>query len=67
MPAYARDGKVVCFFLAASKSDARYATFGFNDIARLDEAAMWPTAFAIVTLGEAEEKLIADLVRRVVT
>lgn len=67
MPAYARDGKVVCFFQAASKFDARYSTFGFNDIARLDEGTMWPTSFAIVTLGEAEEKLLADLVRRAVT
>lgn len=64
MPAYAKDGKVVCFFQAASKFQARYATFGFNDAAALDRGAMWPTAFALTTLGEAEEKKLRTLVRR---
>jgi uncharacterized protein YdhG (YjbR/CyaY superfamily) len=53
MPAYARDGKVVCFFQAAAKFDARYATFGFNDTANLDDGAMWPTAFALKELTDA--------------
>lgn len=64
MPAYAKDGKVVCFFQAASKFQARYATFGFNDAAALDRGAMWPTAFALTTLGEAEEKKLRTLIRR---
>jgi uncharacterized protein YdhG (YjbR/CyaY superfamily) len=64
MPAYARDGKVVCFFQAASKFDARYATFGFNDTANLDEGAMWPTAFALKELTDAEEKKISSLVKK---
>jgi uncharacterized protein YdhG (YjbR/CyaY superfamily) len=64
MPAYARDGKVVCFFQAASKFDARYATLGFNDTATLDDGAMWPTAFALKELTDAEEKKISALVKK---
>jgi uncharacterized protein YdhG (YjbR/CyaY superfamily) len=64
MPAYARDGKVVCFFQAAAKFDARYATFGFNDTANLDDGAMWPTAFALVELTSAAEEKIAALVKK---
>lgn len=67
MPAYAtpgRAGKVVCFFQAAAKFDARYATLGFNDVARLDDGSMWPTAFALTGLGEAEEARIRELVAR---
>lgn len=63
-PAYARDGKVVCFFQAAAKFGGRYATFGFNDVATLDDGPIWPTAFAVVKLTGKEEKQIADLVRR---
>ncbi|WP_459545390.1 iron chaperone [Nocardia sp. X0981] len=64
MPAYARDGKVVCFFQTAAKFKARYATLGFNDAARLDDGAMWPTAFALTELTAAEEARIGELVRR---
>ncbi|GAA1838568.1 DUF1801 domain-containing protein [Luedemannella flava] len=64
MPAYARDNKVVCFFQAAEKFKARYATLGFNDAANLDDGAMWPTAFALTTLTAAAEKKIAALVRK---
>ena len=64
MPAYARDGDVVCYFQAAAKFKARYATFGFNDRANLDEGAMWPVAFALKELGAAEEARIAALVKR---
>jgi len=67
MPAYKRDGKVVCFFQSADKFKARYATFGFTDEANLDKGAMWPSSFALVALGEAEEKKIAALVRRAVS
>ena len=63
MPAYARDGKVICFFQSADKFKARYATLGFNDEAKLDEGAMWPTSFALKELTPAEEKKIAALVR----
>jgi uncharacterized protein YdhG (YjbR/CyaY superfamily) len=67
MPAYANeDGKVVCFFQSAAKFKARYATFGFNDSANLDRGAMWPTAFALTELTEAEEKKIAALVKKAV-
>ena len=55
MPAYAKDGKVVCFFQSAEKFNSRYATFGFNDEANLDEGAMWPTSFALKELTAAEE------------
>jgi uncharacterized protein YdhG (YjbR/CyaY superfamily) len=67
MPAYAnQDGKVVCFFTAASKFNSRYATFGFNDDAHLDDGAMWPTSFALQELNEAAEKKIAALVKKAV-
>lgn len=64
MPAYARDGKVVCFFQAADKFKARYATFGFNDTANLDEGTMWPTSWALKELTPADEARIAELVKR---
>ena len=67
MPAYAKDGKVVCFFQSADKFKARYATFGFNDTANLDEGAMWPTSFALKELTPAEEAKIGDLVRKAVS
>ena len=68
MPAYAnKDGKVVCFFQAADKFKARYATFGFNDTANLDEGAMWPTSFALKELTAAEEARIAALVKKAVS
>jgi uncharacterized protein YdhG (YjbR/CyaY superfamily) len=66
MPAYARDGKVVCYFQSAHKFNARYATFGFNDTAALDEGAMWPTSFALKELTAAEEARIAALVKKAV-
>ncbi|WP_256838486.1 iron chaperone [Ornithinimicrobium faecis] len=65
MPAYANaDGKVVCFFKAASKFDVRYAELGFNELANLDDGNMWPTVFAIVKLTEADEKRIVELVKQ---
>jgi len=64
MPAYTRDGKVVCFFKAASKFNGRYATFGFEDGAALDDGEMWPTSWAVVKLTLAGEKQIAELVRK---
>ena len=64
MPAYSKDGKVLCFFQASSKFKARYATVGFDEVAKLDDGAMWPTAFALTQLGDAEEKRIEELVRR---
>jgi len=67
MPAYAKDGKVVCFFQSAQKFNARYATFGFSDEANLDEGAMWPTSFALKELTAAEEKKIGALVRKAVS
>jgi len=67
MPAYARDGKVVCFFQSADKFDSRYATFGFNDTANLDEGAMWATSFALKKLTAADEKRIAKLVKKAVS
>jgi uncharacterized protein YdhG (YjbR/CyaY superfamily) len=66
MPAYAKDGKIVCFFQAADKFKARYATFGFNDIANLDEGAMWPTSWALTKLTSADESRIAALVKKAV-
>ena len=67
MPAYAnQDGKVVCFFTPASKFNSRYATFGFNDDANLDEGAMWPTAFALTELTAADEARISALVKKAV-
>jgi uncharacterized protein YdhG (YjbR/CyaY superfamily) len=67
MPAYAKDGKVVCFFQSASKFNSRYATVGFNDAANLDEGAMWPTSFALKELTAAEEAKIAALVKKAVS
>ncbi|MBN2204176.1 MAG: DUF1801 domain-containing protein [Thermoleophilia bacterium] len=67
MPAYALDDKVVCFFQGAAKFKARYATFGFNDVAHLDEGDMWPTSFALKELTPAVEERIAALVRRAVS
>ena len=68
MPAYARDGKVLCFFQAAAKFKARYATFGFDEAANLDEGAMWPTSWALTTeLSAADEARIAELVKRAVS
>ena len=67
MPAYARDGKVVCFFQAAAKFTSRYATFGFNDAANLDEGTMWPTAFALTTLTAADEKRLGALIKQAVS
>jgi uncharacterized protein YdhG (YjbR/CyaY superfamily) len=64
MPAYAKDGKVVCFFQSAQKFNARYATFGFNDKANLDEGTMWPTAFALTKLTPADEARIGELVKK---
>jgi uncharacterized protein YdhG (YjbR/CyaY superfamily) len=64
MPAYAKDGKVVCFFQSAQKFKSRYPTFGFNDTANLDEGAMWPTAFALTELTAADEARIAPLVKK---
>ena len=66
MPAYARDGDVVCFFQSAQKFKARYSTVGFSDKARLDDGAMWPTAFALKGLSPAEEAQIGALVKRAV-
>jgi uncharacterized protein YdhG (YjbR/CyaY superfamily) len=67
MPAYAKDGKVVCFFQSAHKFKSRYATFGFNDTANLDEGTMWPTAFALKELTAAEEARIGALVKKAVS
>lgn len=64
MPGYARDGKVVVFFQAAAKFQARYPTLGFNDTAQLDDGAMWPTAFALVAWSDAVEAQVRDLVSR---
>ena len=66
MPAYARNGKVVCFFQSAAKFKARYATFGFNEDANLDDGAMWPTGFALTELTPEVEARIAELVQRAV-
>ena len=67
MPAYAKDGKVVCFFQSAQKFNARYATFGFNDKANLDDGSMWPTSYALTKLTKADEKKIGELVSRAVS
>jgi uncharacterized protein YdhG (YjbR/CyaY superfamily) len=67
MPAYARDGKVVCFFQSADKFKARYATLGFSDNANLDKGDMWPTSFALKDLTAAEEKTIRALVKKAVS
>jgi uncharacterized protein YdhG (YjbR/CyaY superfamily) len=66
MPAYAKDGKVVCFFQSAHKFNSRYATFGFNDEANLDEGTMWPTSFALTELTAADEARIGALVKKAV-
>ena len=66
MPAYARDGKIICFFQSADKFKARYATFGFNDDAKLDEGTMWPTSFALTELTTADEERIRALVTKAV-
>jgi len=66
MPAYAKDSKVVCYFQSAHKFNSRYATFGFNDTANLDEGALWPVAFALKELTAAEEAKIGVLVKRAV-
>ena len=67
MPAYAKEGKVVCFFQSAQKFKARYATLGFSDKANLDEGAMWPTSFALTELTAADEARIGALVKRAVS
>lgn len=67
MPAYAKDGKVVCFFQGAHKFKSRYATLGFNDAANLDQGTMWPTSFALTELTTANESKIAALVKRAVS
>ena len=66
MPAYAKDGTVVCFFQSAAKFDSRYATFGFSDAAKLDQGVMWPTSWALTQLTAAEEKKISALVKKAV-
>jgi uncharacterized protein YdhG (YjbR/CyaY superfamily) len=67
MPAYAKEGKVVCYFTAASKFKSRYATFGFNDSANLDEGNMWPTSFGLKELTAAEEARIGELLKKAVS
>jgi hypothetical protein len=67
MPAFAKNGKVICFFQAASKFKTRYATFGFLHEAKLDEGAMWPTAFALNEISAAEEAIISALVKKAVS
>lgn len=64
MPAYTKDGKVLCFFQSASKFNARYATFGFDEQAALDDGNMWPTSYALTELGDEEEARIEELVRK---
>lgn len=66
MPAYALDGKILCFIQDAKKFDARYLTFGFNDVAQLDEGTFWPTSFAITALDKKHEQMIAQLVAKAV-
>jgi uncharacterized protein YdhG (YjbR/CyaY superfamily) len=66
MPAYAKEGKIVCFFQSAEKFDSRYATFGFSDEANIDQGAMWPTSWAVKELTAAEEKKIVTLVKKAV-
>jgi hypothetical protein len=64
MPAYARDGKIVCFFKPASKFNTRYATFGFEQDAHLDDGSMWPTSYALTKLTKADEAKITELVKK---
>jgi uncharacterized protein YdhG (YjbR/CyaY superfamily) len=66
MPAYAKDGKIVCFFQSSAKFGSRYATFGFSDEANIDQGAMWPTSWALQELTAAEEKKIVALVKKAV-
>ena len=66
MPAYAKDGKVVCFFQSAEKFNARYATLGFSDEAKLDQGSLWPTSYALKELTATEEKKVAALVKKAV-
>ena len=67
MPAYARSGKIICFFQPAQKFRARYATLGFNDPANLDDGTMWPTAYAVTDLTDADARRIEDLIKRAVS
>jgi uncharacterized protein YdhG (YjbR/CyaY superfamily) len=67
MPAYAKDGKIVCFFQSADKFKSRYATFGFSDEANLDKGAMWPTSFALTKLSAADEAKLGALVKKAVS
>jgi uncharacterized protein YdhG (YjbR/CyaY superfamily) len=67
MPAYAKDGKLVCFFKAAAKFQSRYATFGFEEAANLDEGSMWPTSYALTKLTAADEKKLGALVKKAVS
>jgi uncharacterized protein YdhG (YjbR/CyaY superfamily) len=67
MPAYAKDGKVLCFFQPATKFTSRYATLGFNDVAQLDDGSMWPSAYALTSLTAADEKKVVALITRAVT
>ena len=67
MPAYAKDGKIVCFFQSAQKFNTRYATLGFSDEARIDKGGMWPTAYALTQLTPAEEETIRALVKQAVS
>ena len=67
MPAYAKDGKILCFYQSAQKFDTRYGTLGFNDTANLDDGAMWPTAYALMELTPALEERIAALVKKAVS
>lgn len=64
MPAYAKDGKLICFFKAAAKFQSRYATFGFEEASQLDEGSMWPTSYALTRLTAADERTISDLVKK---
>jgi uncharacterized protein YdhG (YjbR/CyaY superfamily) len=66
MPAYAKDGKVVCYFRDAGKFKERYSMFGFNETAKLDDGAMWPVAYALTKLTPADEKTLAALVKKAV-
>jgi uncharacterized protein YdhG (YjbR/CyaY superfamily) len=67
MPAYAKDGKLICFFKAASKFQTRHATFGFEEAANLDDGSMWPTSYAITKLTSADEKKLGELVKKAVS